>query len=55
MQAIANKIISRICGNGMGWCFTPRDFADLKNTESVRIALFRLLKKTIRRLAKGVA
>jgi len=55
MQAIANKIISRIYGNGRGWCFTPRDFADLGSIESVRIALFRLVKKrTIRRLANGL-
>ena len=55
MQAIANKIVSRIYGNGRGWCFTPKEFADLGSTESVRIALFRLVKKkTIRRLAKGL-
>ena len=55
MQAIATKIISRIYGNGKRWCFTPRGFADLGSTESVRITLFRLVKKkTIRRLAKGL-
>jgi hypothetical protein len=55
MQDIANKIVSRIRGHGMGWCFTPKDFADLGSAESVRIKLFRLTKqKVIRRLAKGL-
>ncbi len=39
----------------MGWCFTPKDFADLGSAESVRIKLFRLEKnKVIRRLARGL-
>ena len=55
MQDIANKIVSRIHGHGRGWCFTPKDFADLGSTESVRIKLFRLARqKIIRRLAKGL-
>ncbi|MBI3001098.1 MAG: hypothetical protein HYY46_21990 [Deltaproteobacteria bacterium] len=55
MQAIENTIISRIYGNGRGWCFTPNDFLGLGTAEAVRIALFRLtLKKTIRRLANGL-
>jgi Family of unknown function (DUF6088) len=55
MQDIANKIVSRIYGHGKGWCFTPKDFADLGSTESVRIKLFRLAKQQIiRRLAKGL-
>lgn len=55
MQAIENTIISRIYGNGRGWCFTPSDFLGLGSAEAVRIALFRLTrKKTIRRLANGL-
>jgi hypothetical protein len=55
MQPIASKIVSRIYGNGRGWCFTPKDFWDLGSTESVRIALFRLVRKNIiRRLANGL-
>lgn len=55
MQPIAKKIISRIYGNGRGWCFALNDFADLGSSESVRISLFRIeKKKTIRRLAKGL-
>ena len=55
MQDIANKIVSRIYGHGKGWCFTPKDFADLGSPESVRIKLFRLAKQQIiRRLAKGL-
>lgn len=55
MHPIAKKVISRIYGNGRGWCFTLNDFADLGSPESVRISLFRLeKKKTIRRLAKGL-
>jgi hypothetical protein len=55
MQDVANKIVNRIYRHGKGWCFTPKDFADLGSTESVRIKLFRLAKqKIIRRLAKGL-
>ena len=55
MQDTANKIVSRIYGHGKGWCFTPKDFADLGSPESVRIKLFRLAKQQIiRRLAKGL-
>lgn len=55
MQEIAKLILSRIYGHGRGWCFTPKDFADLGSAESVRIKLFRLEKqKVIRRLAKGI-
>ncbi len=55
MQAIETTVISRIYGHGRGWCFTPKNFADLGSAEAVRIALFRLVrKKTIRRLAIGL-
>lgn len=55
MQPIESKVISRIYGNGRGWCFTPSDFIGLGSADAVRIALFRLArKKTIRRLASGL-
>jgi hypothetical protein len=55
MQAVENIILSRIYGNGRGWCFTPSDFLSFGSAEAVRIALFRLArKKTIRRLANGL-
>ena len=55
LQSINNKIISRIYGNGRGWCFTPNNFCDLGSPEAVRIALHRFEKKgTIRRLARGI-
>jgi hypothetical protein len=55
MQDISKTILSRIYGHGKGWSFTPKDFADLGSTESVRITLFRLAKRQIiRRLAKGI-
>jgi hypothetical protein len=55
MQITANKIIRRIYGHGRGWCFTPKDFVDLGNSEAIRINLHRLEKKgIIRRLARGI-
>jgi len=55
MQSIEYKIISRIYGKGRGWCFTPKSFWDLGSAESIRITLFRLVRKhTIRRLATGL-
>ncbi len=55
MQTIANKIISRIYGNGRGWCFTPKNFHDLGSPEAIRINLHRLEKKgVIHRLSRGL-
>ncbi len=55
MQSVHNKVVNRIYGKGMGWCFTPKDFLDLGQPEAIRIALFRLARKgTIRRLARGL-
>ena len=55
MQPIENKIVSRVHGHGMGWCFTPKEFWDLGNANAVRVALFRLVqKKIIRRLSNGL-
>lgn len=55
MQGVAQAILSRIYGHGRGWCFTPKDFADLGSAESARITLYRLVKRqTIRRLANGL-
>ena len=55
MQSVGNKILSRIYGNGSGWCFTPKSFLDLGSPEAIRLTLYRLEKKgTIRRLTRGL-
>ena len=55
MYIIANKIINRIYGHGMGWCFTTKHFWDLGSPEAIRTSLHRLEKKgVIRRLAPGL-
>ncbi len=35
MQAIENKVISRIYGNGRGWAFFKNDFIDLGNVSVI--------------------
>jgi hypothetical protein len=55
MQDIEKSIINRIRGNGRGWCFTPKDFANLGGTSAVWTSLHRLAKRGyIRRLSKGL-
>jgi hypothetical protein len=55
MQAIENKVISRIYGKGRGWVFTPTRFLDLGSRSAVGNALSRLTDAgTIRRLAFGL-
>ena len=55
MQAIENKIINRIYGNGRGWAFSKNDFIGLGNAAVVRQALSRLVKKKrIRRVIRGL-
>jgi hypothetical protein len=55
MQDIEKAIISRIRGNGKGWCFTPNDFADLGSLSAVWTALHRLARRDIiRRLGQGL-
>ncbi len=46
------QALSRIYGNGRGWAFSPKDFADLGRID---MALNRLIKKgTIRRVIRGI-
>ncbi|MCX6847046.1 MAG: DUF6088 family protein [Verrucomicrobia bacterium] len=55
MQAVENKVISRIYGKGRGWVFTPTRFLDLGSRSAVGNALSRLTEAgTIRRLAFGL-
>lgn len=55
MQAIENKIISRIYGNGRGWVFFKNDFADLGQSDAIDKALSRLTKAgRIRRVMRGL-
>jgi len=55
MQAIDDRLISRIYGTGRGSAFTQNDFLDLGGRDAVDKALSRLAAKgTIRRLARGL-
>ena len=55
MQAIENKIINRIYGNGRGWSFFKNDFADLGSANTIDKALSRLQEKDrIRRVIRGL-
>ena len=55
MQAVENKIINRVYGNGRGWAFFKNDFLDLGSTDAVDQALSRLMKRQrIRRVKRGI-
>jgi hypothetical protein len=55
MQAVENKVVSRIYGNGRGWAFFKNDFSDLGSADSIDQALSSLVKKrSIRRVMRGV-
>ncbi len=55
IQTVSNKILSRIYGKKRGHVFTPKDFVDIANHETVRKTLSRLTAAgTIRRLMRGV-
>jgi len=50
-----NKIVSKIYGHGRGWAFSPNDFNGMANRDTIRQALFRLVKSgTIRRVIRGI-
>lgn len=54
-MTIDSQILSRIYGKGRGQVFTPIDFTDLGDANTVRVILFRLTAKSIiRRLATGL-
>ena len=49
------KALRRIHGNGLGWAFSARDFADLGSRPTVDSALHRLERKgSIRRVIHGI-
>lgn len=55
IQAIQNKVVNRIYGNGRGWAFSKIDFAGIGSDGSIRIALMRLEEAgTIRRVCRGI-
>jgi hypothetical protein len=55
MQAIEDKVISRIYGKGRGWAFSKSDFFDLGTGDAVDQALSRLTKaQRIRRVMRGL-
>ncbi len=55
MYTIENKIQNRIYGNGMGWAFSKKDFADFGIHSAIDVALSRSLEKgRIRRIIRGI-
>ncbi len=54
-QAIEQKILSRIYGNGRGWAFSQMDFADLGARSTIDSALHRRQREgLIRRVIRGI-
>jgi hypothetical protein len=54
-QTITDKLVARIYGNGRGWVFSPKDFADLGSRKAIDMALLRLTERsTIRRVSRGI-
>ena len=55
MQAVKNKVLSRIYGRGRGWAFSGSDFIEAFSTESIDKALSVLVKEgKIRRVCRGI-
>jgi hypothetical protein len=55
VQAVENKIVSRIYGTGRGWAFSQSDFADVGTRAAIDKALQRLAGKgTVRRVMRGI-
>jgi predicted oxidoreductase len=55
MQAIEDKVISRIYGKGRGWSFFKNDFVDLGSADAIDKALSRLTKSgRVRRVMRGI-
>ena len=51
-NSIEKQVLSRIYGNGRGWAFSSKDFADIGRVD---MALKRLQEKgTIRRVIRGI-
>jgi hypothetical protein len=55
MQSAHKKVLSRIYGNGRGWCFSQIDFTDFASRSAVDSILKRLASAgTIRRILRGL-
>jgi hypothetical protein len=55
MQTIENMILSRICGRGRGWAFSPTDFLEDFTRAQTDNALSDLVKEgKIRRVCRGI-
>jgi hypothetical protein len=55
MQAVQNKIIAQIYGNGRGWAFSKKDFAGIGRDDAIRKTLSRLdAQEKIRRVCRGI-
>lgn len=55
MNTLRNKIVSRIYGNGRGWCFTRSDFLDIASPDAIDVNLHRLNNESIIiRASRGV-
>ncbi len=55
MQAIENKVISRVYGKGRGWSFSRIDFSDLGSIDTIDKSLSRLTQEgRIRRVMRGL-
>lgn len=55
MNTLKNKIVSRIYGNGRGWCFTRSDFLDIASPDAIDVNLHRLNNENIIiRASRGV-
>ncbi len=49
------QALARIYGNGRGWAFSQKDFADLGSRKAIDMALMRLTDRgTIRRVIRGI-
>jgi hypothetical protein len=54
-QVSSKKLLARINGNGRGWVFTPKAFADLGDPRVVGVVLGRLVAQgKIRKLTRGL-
>lgn len=53
--AISNKLLRKIRSKGVGWAFTPSDFANAGDPRSIGMALTRFARRgVIRRVQRGV-
>jgi hypothetical protein len=54
-KTIEQQLLSRIYGNGRGWAFSQKEFADLGARSAIDSSLHRLEKEgVIRRVIRGI-